>query len=205
MKFYEMAAAPNPRRVRMFLAEKGLLGHLKRIEIDLKKGEHLTPDFAALNPMKRVPVLELQDGSTIAETMAICRYFEEQFPKTPKLLGETSFEVAHIEQWLRWLEFNFFLPVGMAFQHLTDYFAETKVQHTEWGEECKQNAEGFMGFLDKHLKDNTWICYDRFTAADITAFCTLEFARVVDIRIQPEHKHLQAWYDRMLKRDSANV
>lgn len=205
MKFYEMAAAPNPRRVRMFLAEKGLLTHIQRIEIDLKSGEHLTPEFAALNPMKRVPVLELHDGLTICETMAICRFFEAQFPKTPKLLGDTSFEIAHIEQWLRWLEFNFFLPVGMAFQHLTDYFAETKNQHTAWGQECKQNAEAFLNFLNTELKDSQWLCLDRLTAADITAFCTLEFARVVDIRIQPEHKHLQDWYERMAKRDSANA
>src|SRR5690554_3950648 len=205
MKLYEMAAAPNPRRVRMFLAEKGLLGHVKTVELDLKKGEHLTPEFAKLNPMKRVPVLELPDGATLAETMAICRYFEAQFPKTPNLLGHNSFEIAYVEQWLRWLEFNFFLPVGMAFQHLTDYFAETKTQHTGWGEECKQNAVAFLNFLNDELKDSEWLCLNRISAADITAFCTLEFARVVDIRIQPEHKHLNKWYQRMAKRDSANV
>lgn len=205
MKLYEMAKAPNPRRVRMFLAEKGLLDHVKRVEIDLKEGENLTPEFVAKNPMKTVPVLELNDGTCISESMAICRYMEQQFPNTQNLLGKTSRESALIEQWQRWLEFQFFLPTGMAFQHLTGYFEDRMTTNEAWGNDCKLKVERFYDFLDEQLQGETWICVNRFTVADITAFCTIQFARVIDVRILPEHKNLQAWYKRMESRDSAKV
>ncbi len=205
MKLYEMAIAPNPRRVRMFLAEKDLLDQVERIELDLQKGENLTPEFIAKNPMKKVPVLELDDGTCIAETMAICRYFEEQFPDSLNLLGRNAKESAEIEQWQRWLEFGFFLPTGMAFQHLSGYFKDRMTTHEAWGNECRINVEKFFHFLNKQLEGKTWVCADRFTAADITAFCTLEFARVVQVRILPEQKNLQAWYERIQSRNSANA
>jgi glutathione S-transferase len=123
MKIYETASAPNPRRVRMFLAEKGLLDKVERVEIDIAKGENLTPAFVARNPMKKVPVLELDDGSCIAETMAICRYFEVAYADTPKLLGETAAEQAVIEQWLRWIEFYFFMPTGISIRPATSRIA----------------------------------------------------------------------------------
>ena len=102
MKIFETKTAPNPRRVRMFMAEKGLLDKAEFIEIDLQKGENLTPEFVARNPMKKVPVMELDDGTCIAETMAICRYFEESYPDTPTLMGDTPLEKAQLEQRLRW-------------------------------------------------------------------------------------------------------
>ncbi|MCC5855192.1 MAG: glutathione S-transferase family protein [Idiomarina sp.] len=205
MKLYEMAIAPNPRRVRMFLAEKGLLDQVERVELDLQKGENLTPEFVAKNPLKKVPVLELDDGTCIAETMAICRYFEESYPDTMNLLGATPLEKAQIEQWLRWVEFYFFLPTGMAFQHLSGYFKDRMTPNIPWGEECKTNIEKFFHFLNKHLTQHSWLCCDRYTAADINAFCTLEFARVVGVRIKPEQTHLQDWFDRVKNRPTASV
>lgn len=205
MKLYEMAIAPNPRRVRIFLAEKGLLDQVERVEIDLQKGENLTPEFIAKNPMKKVPVLELDDGTCIAETMAICRFVEDSHPDTSNLLGETPKERAEIEQWLRWLEFYFFLPTGMAFQHLSGYFKDRMTPNEAWGNECKTNVEKFFHFLNKHLADREWIASNRFTAADINALCTLDFARVVNVRIRPEQKHLQAWYERVNARESAKA
>jgi len=136
MKIFETRTAPNPRRVRMFMAEKGLLDKAEFVEIDIQKGENLTPEFVARNPMKKVPVMELDDGTCIAETMAICRYFEEAYPDTPKLMGETAAEKAQVEQWLRWLEFYFFMPTGMCFQHTTGYFKDRMNPIKEWGEEC---------------------------------------------------------------------
>ena len=111
MKLYEMAKAPNPRRVRMFLAEKGLLDKVERIEIDLSKGENLSDSFKAKNPMQKVPVLELDDGSFICETTAICHYFENQYPDSPKLLGDNANDKAIIEQWTRWVDFYLFYPI----------------------------------------------------------------------------------------------
>ncbi|MDX1705432.1 glutathione S-transferase family protein [Pseudidiomarina sp.] len=206
MKLYETAIAPNPRRVRMFLAEKELLDQVEFVEIDLLKGENRTAEFAARNPMKKVPVLELDDGSHIAETMAICRYFEAAYPDTPTLLGDTPYEKALIEQWLRWIEFYFFMPTGMCFQHSTGYFKDRMKPIPEWGEECRKNIISFMEFLNSQLADRDYLCCNRFTAADINAFTTVEFARVVQIRVtELEMPHLADWYQRIKGRSSASV
>lgn len=205
MKIFETKTAPNPRRVRMFMAEKGLLDQAEFVEIDLLKGENRTPEYTARNPMKKVPVMELDDGTCIAETMAICRYFEESYPETPTLLGNTPLEKAMVEQWLRWVELYFFMPTGMCFQHTTGYFKDRMNPVPEWGEECRTGVEKFMHFLNKHLEGRDYLCCDRFTAADINAFATVDFARVVKIRIQPDQTHLKAWYDRIAERPSAKV
>jgi glutathione S-transferase len=205
MKILETSTAPNPRRVRMFMAEKGLLDKAEFIQIDLQKGENLTPEYSAKNPMKKVPVMELDDGTCIAETMAICRYFEESYPDSPSLLGDTPLEKALVEQWLRWIEFSFFMPTGMCFQHTSGYFKDRMNPIKEWGEECGKTVEKFMAFLDQQLEGKEFICCDRFTAADINAFTTMAFARVVDIRIRPEQENLKAWFERIKARPSAKV
>ncbi|MDX1633560.1 MAG: glutathione S-transferase family protein [Marinobacter sp.] len=204
MKIYETKTAPNPRRVRMFMAEKGLLEKAEFVQVDLLKGENLTPEYAARNPMKKVPVMELDDGTCISETMAICRYFEESYPETP-LLGRSPLEKAQIEQWLRWIEFYFFMPTGMCFQHTSGYFKDRMNPIKEWGEECRTTVEKFFHFLDKQLAEREYICGEAFTAADINAFTTIDFNKVNNIRIQPEQTHLQAWYDRIKARPSARV
>lgn len=204
MKIYEMKVAPNPRRVRMFLAEKGLLDQVEFVELNLQKGENLTPEFSAMNPMKKVPVLELDDGRHIAETMAICRYFEETHPE-PALLGRDPFEKAQIEQWLRWIELYFFMPTGMCFQHSSGYFKDRMTPIAEWGAECRKQAEGFFRFLDRHLEGREFIVGDSFSAADINALCTIDFNKVNSLRIDPEQAHLKAWYDRISSRPSARA
>ena len=204
MKIYEMKRAPNPRRVRMFMAEKGILDRAEFVQMDLENGENLTPEFAAKNPMKKVPVLELDDGTCIAETMAICRYFEELHPEHP-LLGRDALEKAKVEQWLRWIEFYFFMPTGMCFQHTTGVFKDRMTPIPEWGEECRKGVEKFFNFLDKHLEGRDYIASDQFTAADINVLCTIDFNKVNKIGIQPEQTNLQAWYERVSQRDSAQV
>lgn len=205
MKIYETSTAPNPRRVRMFMAEKGLLDQAEFVQVDIQQGENLSAEFVARNPMKKVPVLELDDGTCVAETMAICRYFEEAFPDSKPLLGSGAIEKAQIEQWLRWIEYYFFMPVGMCFQHSTGYFKDRMNPVKEWGEECASQVRKFMEFLDSHLQGKTFIYGDEFTAADINAFCAVAFARVVDIRIEPDQHNLQAWFDRIKARPSASV
>ncbi|MBS3803991.1 MAG: glutathione S-transferase family protein [Oleiphilaceae bacterium] len=204
MKIYETKTAPNPRRVRMFMAEKGLLDKAEFVEIDLAKGENLTPEYRARNPMKKVPVMELDDGTYIAETMAICRYFEESYPDKP-LMGTTPVDKALSEQWLRWIEWHFSMPTVMCFQHSTGYFKDRMNPIKEWGEECRGAIEEFMTFLDGHLADKDYICGDSFSAADINAFATVDFNKVNKIRIQPEQVNLKAWYDRVNERPSARV
>lgn len=205
MKLYEMAQAPNPRRVRMFLAEKDLLDDVETIQLDLSKGENLTAEFKAKNPMQKVPVLELDDGSCIAETMAICRFFEEQYPDSPRLLGDNANEKAIIEQWTRWVDFHLFFPIGMGFQHTTDYFKHRMTPRKEWGEDNIKAAVKFFDFLDQHLADNEYIAYDRLTAADINAFCSVDFGKVVNLRVDDSRPNLKAWYDRIKARPSAGV
>ena len=205
MKLYETRIAPNPRRVRMFLAEKGLLDEVECIEVDLQKGENLTPEFQARNPMKKVPVLELAEGDCIAETMAICRYFEAAHPDTTPLLGSTPREIAHIEQWTRWVDYYFMMPTGMCFQHCSGYFEDRMTPIPEWGEECRKGVLGFLRFLDKHLEGRKWLAGDSITAADINAFVALEFNKVNSIRPEPEQKNLIAWHERMAARASAQA
>ncbi|RWU09132.1 glutathione S-transferase family protein [Pseudidiomarina gelatinasegens] len=205
MKIYQTATAPNPRRVRMFLAEKGLLDNVEFIEVDIAKGENLTPEFVAMNPMKKVPVAVLDDGTSLAETMAICRYVEEAHPDTPKLLGESPKQKALIEQWLRWVDFYLMVPVGMCFQHTSGYFKDRMNCFPDYGQDCFSAAEKFLAFLNEHLKDKTYIMGDSFSAADINAFATVGFARVVKLRIGADQVHLQAWFDRINQRASAKV
>lgn len=203
MKIYEMKIAPNPRRVRIFLAEKGITD-IEFIELDLQKGENLTPEFKLKNPMKKVPVLELDDGTCINETIAICRYFEETFSDTP-LMGSTPVEKAQIEMWQRWVEFYFLVPTGMCFQHTSGYFKDRMTPFEDWGKECGENTKKFMHFLNKHLETNTYLAGDTFSIADITALCTMDFNRVNRISINEDQTHLQRWYNTVSSRPSAKA
>ena len=205
MKLYETKTAPNPRRVRMFLAEKGLLDTVECVEIDIQKGENLQPEFVAKNPMKKVPVLELDDGTYIAETMAICRYFEEAYPDAPKLLGESAKEQALIEQWLRWLDYYYFVPCGMGFQHTSGYFEDRMTTNEAWGKSCVQETQKFMQFLNDHLAKHDYICGDKLTAADLTAVAITAFARVIQLRVDEGLPYLHQWYQQMKGRPSASV
>ena len=205
MKLYEMAKAPNPRRVRMFLAEKGLLDKVERIEIDLSKGENLSDAFKAKNPMQKVPVLELDDGSFICETTAICHYFKNQYPDSPKLLGDNANDKAIIEQWTRWVDFYLFYPIGMGFQHTTDYFKHRMQPIREWGEHNIKEAERFFDFLNDQLEGKDFIACGQLTVADINAFCSVDFGKVVNLRVDESRPNLFRWYQAMKQRASAKV
>lgn len=203
MKIYEMKIAPNPRRVRIFLAEKGI-EDIEYIQIDLQKGENLSDEFRLKSPLKKVPVLELEDGTCICETIAICRYFEELFPDN-KLMGESPLEKANIEMWQRWIEFYFLLPTGMCFQHSSGYFKDRMNPIQEWGEECRKQTKSFMRFMDGHLAKNDFLVGNKYSIADITALCTMDFNRVNDIRIEDDQPHLKRWYKTVSSRPSASA
>lgn len=146
MKILQTKTAPNPRRVRIFLAEKRI--EVPFDELDLMKGELKTPDFVKLNPMQRVPVLLLDDGTPIAETMAICRYFEETHPQPP-LFGTGARERAIVEMWSRRMELNLLLCVAQAFRHLHPAMAQLEVpQVAEWGEANKPRVLEVLGFMN---------------------------------------------------------
>lgn len=202
MKIYQTHTAPNPRRVRMFLAEKGI--SMEYVELDLAGGENLTAAMREKNVTTKVPFLELDDGTYIGESMAICRYFEETNPE-PALLGTTPLQKAQVEMWQRRVEFHFLLPVGMCFQHSTGYFKDRMTPIPAWGEESGKNAVAFLEVLEQHLTDNTYLCGEYFSAADITLLCSIDFARVVKIKLQDSHPNLKRWYQLVSSRDSAKA
>jgi len=202
MKLYDAKLAPNPRRVKIFLAEKGI--DVDTVDIDIAKGENQQPEFLAKNPMGRVPVLELDDGACIAESVAICRYFEELQPDPP-LMGVDALDRALVEMWNRRMEFGIFAPCSNAFRHLHRFFAGRYPQVAEWGEECRRTSQEAFGWLDGELADRKFIAGERFTIADITALCGIDFGRVIDIRIQDEQVNLKRWYDTVSARPSAKA
>jgi len=200
MKIYQTQAAPNPRRVRMFLAEKGI--DIEYIEINLAAGENLSDEMRAKNPTTKIPFLELDDGTCIGETVAICRYFEELDNENP-LMGRTPLEKAQVEMWQRRAEFHFMLPIGMCFQHTSGYFKDRMTPVVEWGEVCGNNAVKYFDDLNEHFKESQYLVGDYFSIADITLLCAIDFARVVKIRPSAEYMHLLDWHKRVSSRPSA--
>lgn len=202
MKIFETTMAPNTRRVRIFLAEKGI--EMEYVQLDLQKGDNLSAEFRSMNPMAKVPVLELDDGTYLSESVAICRYFEELHPENP-LFGTTPLEKAQIEMWNRRAELNFLMPTGMAFQHCTGFFADRMTPNKEWGEDCKKSCAGFIRFLDKRLADSEYVAGKNFSIADISVLCTLDFAKVIGIRPTPEQENVLRWYKAVSSRPSAQA
>ncbi len=202
MKIYETALAPNPRRVRIFLAEKNI--PVEYVEVDIAAGENLQEDYKAKNITAKVPTLELEDGTFIGESVAICRYFEELYPENP-LMGETPLEKALIESWQRRVEFHLLYPVAMSFQHLTGYFKDRMTPRKKWGKDNAKQAMEFLDTLNDRLAESTYIAGEDFSIADITALCTLDFARIVKIYPTEEHLHLKRWHQLVKSRPSASA
>lgn len=203
MKILQTKTAPNPRRVRIFLAEKNI--EIPYEEIDLMKGELKTPDFVKLNPMQRVPVLILDDGTAIAETMAICRYFEETRPEPP-LFGTGAREKAIVEMWARRMELNLLHCVAQAFRHLHPAMAHLEVpQVAEWGEANKPRVLEVLQVMDQELGQRPYIAGNTFTVADITALVAVDFMRAARIQRPAELKNLERWHSEVSARPSAKA
>ena len=199
MKLYTSKVAPNPRRVHIFLAEKGV--EIESVDIDLGKSQNLDPDFVARNPLGRVPVLEMEDGAYLAESMAICRYFEETHPEPP-LMGTDARDKAMVEMWNRRMEFEIMTQVSGCFRHTHRYWEGRIPQIAEYGELCRKTVLERMAWLDGELADREFIAGDRFTVADITAFTGIALGRIPKIRIAEELTNLQRWYDAVGARPS---
>jgi glutathione S-transferase len=201
MKLYDGGRAPNPRRVRIFLAEKGITVPIE--SVDLGKLEHRTDAFAAINPMQRVPALVLDDGTAIAESIAICRYFEALHP-APPLFGTTPREIALIEMWNRRVEFHLYLPVSSVFQHLHPGMkAMVDPQVPQWGEANKPRIFDFLSFLDTELKTRPYVAGDSFSVADITALVSVDFMRVSKLAVPDALGHVKRWHAAVAARPSA--
>lgn len=202
MKIYDTKTAPSPRRVRIFLAEKNI--PMNYVQVDLQKGENISPDMRAKNPVGKIPVLELDDGTCISESASICLFFEELYPEI-NMLGKTPLEKASIDMWHRQVELYFFGQVGMCFQHTTGYFKDRMTPVKEYGEVAGKNAINFLNVLEKRLASSEYIAANRFTIADITAMCAVDFARVVSIKISDKQPNLQRWYAAVSSRPSAKA
>jgi glutathione S-transferase len=203
MKIYSSTVAPNPRRVRIFLAEKGI--QVPYEDVDINSAINRKPEYRKnINPMGEVPVLELDDGTHIAESVAICRYFEEMHPEPP-LFGVGAKERALVEMWNRRMEFHVLLLVAQTFRNTGEFFKGRIPQVPEYAEVCRSAAGKIYTWLDEELATRRFIAGDKFTIADITALCAVDFGRVSKIRIQPEQKNLARWREEVSSRPSAKA
>jgi glutathione S-transferase len=202
MKILQTKTAPNPRRVRIFLAEKGI--EVPFEELDILKGLK-TPEFTRLNPFQRVPVLVLDDGTSIAETMAICRYFEETKPE-PALFGKGAKQRALTEMWNRRMELGLLACVAAAFRHLHPAAAQLEVpQVPAWGEANKPKAQEILCILDEELGKRRFIAGDEYSVADITALVAVDFSKPARVERPQGLDNLARWHQEVSARPSAKA
>jgi len=201
MKLYDGGRAPNPRRTRIFLAEKGIKLPLE--PIDLGAMQHRSAAYAAVNPIQRVPALELGDGTVITESIAICRYFEEIQPDPP-LFGRGALEVARVEMWNRRLELHFLFPVSHVFRNSHPAMKEMEVpQVPAWAEANKPRVLEFIVLLDRELVGRPFVAGDKFTVADITGLVAVDFMKPAKLAVPDELKNLKRWHAEVSARPSA--
>ncbi len=201
LKLYDGGRAPNPRRVRIFLAEKGI--SIPLVPVDIGAMEQKSPQYTALNPYQRTPALQLEDGTVIAETVAICRYFEELQPEPP-LMGVGALDKAIVEMWNRRMELSLFGAVAAVFRHLHPAMAKMEVpQVAEWGQANRPKALAQLEFLDMELAGRPFIAGARFTIADITALCAVDFCKPAKLEIPEALVNLNRWHAEVSARPSA--
>jgi glutathione S-transferase len=203
MLLYHDPRAPNPRRVRIFLAEKGVA--YDTIEVSIAAAEHQKPEFRQKNPLALLPVLELADGKVLRESMAICRYVEELHPE-PNLFGADSWERAQIEQWNRHAELELLVPIAQVFRNTTAFWVGRIKQAPEFAEIMRENVSSRFDWIDQELAQREYLAGARFSVADITALCAIDFGKVSNLRIKADtHPNLAAWHARVSGRPSAKA
>jgi glutathione S-transferase len=211
MKLYDFALAPNPRRVRMFLAEKSV--EIPLVEVNTREREQFSEWFVAINPLSMVPVLEIDDGTCISESVAICRYIEELHPE-PRMMGVDAKDKAVVEMWNRRVEFTGYMPAAEAVRNALPMFEDRGLSGVPGGvpqipalvERGKNSLARFFKFFDARLADSPFIAGEAFTIADITAFVTIEFAKRVEVEIPASGAdNLSRWHGQVAARPSASA
>ena len=211
MKFYDCQPAPSPRRVRIFIAEKGLLDKIEIVPVDLRGGAHFKPEFERINPFCTVPALELDDGTCISESIACCRYLEAAFPEPP-LMGRTPKEQGVIAMWEHRCEWDGFIggaemlrntAPGMKNRGLTG--PRTFEQIPALADRGRKRISWFHDFLDKRLAESEFVGGDAYSVADITALISVDFAGRQKVGIPESHAHLKRWHDQVSARPSAKL
>lgn len=202
MKLYDLKAGMNPRRVRIFLAEKELT--IPRIEVDMAGGENRRAPYLEINPMGAMPVLELDDRTYLSESIAICRYLEELHPE-PNLFGATPLEPAQVEMWNRRMELDIMRPVQDALQHLSAYWVGKREQVADYGKLAQKTATERMSWLDGEPSKRPFIAGDRYTVADITAQCGLLLGKNTGTPIPETLTSLTRWFGEVTSRPTARA
>lgn len=203
MKLYDTPLAPNPRRVRWFMAEKGI-EDVEIVRLNLMEGGHKTPEYLAKAGLPNVPALELDDGTTITESLAICRYLESQYPE-PNLFGRTPVEIAVIEMWTRRAELLVATPFMVGVRHLHPAMAALEKQDAAVGEYNRDQGLRALKVLDRRLAESEWLAGDRLTIADIVGFIGIDFTRMLKLPIPEELTHVQRWVAAMRARPAAKA
>ena len=205
MKLYISPRTPNPRRVTMFIAEKGI-GGIEHVNVDINALEHKADAYRHLNPLTTVPALALKDGRVLSESRAICSWLEGQFPE-PNLMGRDFDERAFVEMADRRAEWYLLVPIAQVIRHTHPGLAALEQpQFPDFGQSQGVKVRESARWLDETLQQQPWMAGARFTIADITAFCAIEFARLMKFNAGAEgFAHLQAWRERMAERESARV
>ena len=202
MKLYSNRYAPSPRRVRMFAAEKGIA--LEIVEIDIAQGGTRSDAFLALNPRGELPLLELDDGTTLTESLAICRLLEAQQPE-PNLWGRTPAERAAVDCAVDGLMYRLYVPTTQAFRHGHEFWAGRIEQVPAYADVSRRLVAAELELLERTLADHTYVCLERFTMADIVAYTTIDFGRVAGLRPTPEQTAIQRWRALIAERPSAKA
>ena len=210
MKLYDFAPAPNPRRVRMFLAEKGM--DIPSVQINTREQEQFGDAFRAVNPLCTVPALELDDGTCIGESVAICRYIEEIRPDPP-LMGRDAKEKALVEMWNRRAEFNAVGAAGDVVRNSLPMFEDRAIagvpagvpQIPDLATRGRQTFARFLRHLDQRLATSAFLAGDGLSIADITAFVAIDFAKRVECGVAPDLRHVLRWFDEVAARPSAKA
>ena len=198
MILYQDKRAPNPRRVRIFLAEKGI--EVETRDVDIMSKQHFSKEMRALNPFARIPFLQLDNGEVISETVAICRYFDASSPK-PELFGSGPLEVARVEMWQRRVELELFYTIAHAFRHTNPYMAELEVpQVAEWGKANFDRLDDILAIIDNALANREFIAGDNYSIADITALVAIDFMRIIKRRLSADQPNFLRWYENVSAR-----
>ncbi|MBM3577313.1 MAG: glutathione S-transferase [Alphaproteobacteria bacterium] len=200
MLLYNTPLAPNPRRVRIFLAEKNVTIPVR--DVNLLEQEHKQESYSAINALEEVPALVLDDGATLTESVAICRYIESLYP-APPLFGRNAREQAFVEMWQRRVEFRLFIPVALAFRHSHPALAKLESpQLPQLAEYQRPRAQQMMRFLDSELASRRFIASDDFTIADITAIVAMDLTKFAGVDIPDDLPHLSRWRTEVSARPS---
>ena len=203
MKLYDTKTAPNPRRTRIFLAEKGIT--VPTEQVDMTTFQHRTPEYTAINPFQRMPALVLDDGTVITESMAICRYFEVLQPQ-PALFGQGAKEIALVEMWNRRCEINFFANVAAVFRHLHSAMKEYEIpQVPAYAEAMRPKAIWFLELIDKELASREFIAGAHYSVADITTLCAVDFMKPARLVMPDNLANVKRWHAAVSARPSAKA